>query len=100
MRGYSCKQRRAAVASSNERQPSSSTADEPHWHAACEMGRIEPRQVGVERESPRRHRASARALVAQRQSLVWPVTASARGRSFLADPGTCRAGPATPMGVQ
>lgn len=48
---------------------------------------------------PRRHRAVARALVAQRRSLVWPVTASARGRSFLADPGTCRAGPAAPLGV-
>ena len=34
-----------------------------------------------------------------RRSLVWPVTASARGRSFLADPGTCRAGPAAPLGV-
>ena len=43
-------------------------------------------------KSPRRHRASARALVAQRQSLVWPVTSSAR-------PGTCRASPAAPLGV-
>ena len=34
-----------------------------------------------------------------RRSLVWPVTASARGRSFLADLGTCRAGPAAPLGV-
>ena len=32
-------------------------------------------------KSPRRHRASARAVVVQRQSLVWPVTASARGGS-------------------
>ena len=50
-------------------------------------------------ESPRRSRAVARALVVQRRSLVWPVTSSARGGSFLARPGTCRAGPAAPLGV-
>jgi hypothetical protein len=57
------------------------------------------RLAPVEWKRPRRHRAVARALVVQRRSLVWPVTASARGRSFLADPGTCRAGPAAPLGV-
>jgi len=50
-------------------------------------------------KSPRRSRAVARALVVQRRSLVWPVTSSARGGSFLARPGTCRAGPAAPLGV-
>jgi hypothetical protein len=50
-------------------------------------------------KSPRRHRASARAVVVQRQSLVWPVTSSARGGSFLARPGTCRASPAAPLAV-
>lgn len=44
-------------------------------------------------------RASARAVDVQRRSLVWPVTSSARGGSFLARPGTCRAGPAAPLGV-
>ena len=53
----------------------------------------------VESKSPRRSRAVARALVVQRRSLVWPVTASARPGSFLARPGTCRAGPAAPLGV-
>ena len=38
-------------------------------------------------------------MVAQRRSLVWPVTASARGGSFLARPGTRRASPAAPLGV-
>jgi len=43
-------------------------------------------------ETPRRSRAVARALVVQRRSLVWPVTASARGRSFqgrVAPPIVC-----------
>jgi len=53
----------------------------------------------IESKSPRRSRAVARALVAQRRSLVWPVTASARPGSFLARVGTCRAGPAAPLGV-
>ena len=35
----------------------------------------------------------------QRQSLVWPVTASARPGSFLARVGTCRASPAAPLAV-
>lgn len=43
--------------------------------------------------------AVARAVVVQRRSLVWPVTSSARGRSFLTGPGTCRASPAAPLGV-
>jgi hypothetical protein len=34
----------------------------------------------MEWKRPRRHRAVARALVAQRRSLVWPVTSSARWR--------------------
>jgi len=50
-------------------------------------------------QSPRRSRAVARALVVQRRSLVWPVTASARPGSFLAWVGTCRAGPAAPLAV-
>jgi hypothetical protein len=53
----------------------------------------------MEWKRPRRSRAVARALVAQRQSLVWPVTSSARPGSFLARVGTCRAGPAAPLGV-
>ena len=53
----------------------------------------------VELKCPRRCRAVARALYAQRRSLVWPVTASARGGSFLARPGTCLASPAAPLGV-
>jgi len=53
----------------------------------------------MEWKRPRRHRAVARALVVQRQSLGWPVTSSARGGSFLARPGTCRAVPAAPLGV-
>jgi hypothetical protein len=57
------------------------------------------RLAPVEWKRPRRHRAVARALVVQRRSLVWPVTSSARGGSFLARPGTCRAGPAAPLGV-
>jgi hypothetical protein len=63
------------------------------------MGAECPGKPGMESKRPRRHRAVARALVVQRRSLVWPVTASAQGRSFLADPGTCRAGPAAPLGV-
>jgi len=50
-------------------------------------------------KSPRRSRAVARALDVQRQSLVWPVTASARGGSFFARPGTCRASSAAPLAV-
>ena len=57
------------------------------------------RLAPVEWKRPRRHRAVARALVVQRRSLVWPVTSSARGGSFLAHPGTCRAGPAASLGV-
>jgi len=57
------------------------------------------RLAPMDRKRPRRSRAVAIALDVQRQSLVWPVTASARGRSFLADPGTCRASPAAPLGV-
>jgi hypothetical protein len=53
----------------------------------------------MEWKRPRRSRAVARALVAQRQSLVWPVTSSARPGSFLARVGTCRAGPAALLGV-
>jgi len=51
------------------------------------------------RKRPRRSRAVARALVVQRQSLVWPVTSSARSGSFFARPGTCRASPAAPLGL-
>jgi len=61
------------------------------------MGRIERLRRGI--KSPRRHRASARAVDVQRQSLVWPVTSSARPGSFLARVGTCRASPAAPLGV-
>jgi hypothetical protein len=57
------------------------------------------RLAPVEWKRPRRHRAVARALVVQRRSLVWPVTSSARRGSFLARPGTCRAGPAASLGV-
>ena len=64
------------------------------------------RQAGIGWKRPRRHRAVARAVVVQRRSLVWPVTSFARGgfplrgtASQLADPGTCRAVPAAPLGV-
>jgi len=57
------------------------------------------RLAPMDRKRPRRSRAVARALDVQRQSLVWPVTASARGGSFLADPGTCRASPAASLAV-
>src|SRR5690606_34195232 len=59
------------------------------------------REVGftISSKPPRRHRASARAVTFGWQSLVWPGTSSARGGSFLARPGTCRASPAAPLGV-
>lgn len=44
------------------------------------MGAECPGKPGLESKRPRRHRAVARALVVQRRSLVWPVTASARWR--------------------
>jgi hypothetical protein len=44
--------------------------------------------------------AFTRAVVVQRQSLVWPGTSSARGGSFLARPGTCRASPAAPLALR
>ena len=63
--------------------------------ACCSLPRSLPTAGGVtppadgaecgfagQTQSPRRSRAVARALVVQRRPLVWPVTASARGRSF------------------
>jgi len=63
-------------------------ADAPFSHGPCWSLRL-----------PGTSRAFTRSVVVQRRSLVWPVTSSARGGSFLARPGTCRASPAAPLGV-